>query len=51
MNNLHNIKLTGLSSKILLTFYNDILNYNNLVEKQFQNYNIKFIEKIDKPSL
>lgn len=51
MNNLHNIKLTSLSSKILLTFYNDILNNNNEVEKTFENYNIRFIENVEKPSL
>ena len=51
LNNLHNIKLTALSTKILLTFYNDILNNNNEVEKRFESYNIRFVEKVEKPSL
>ncbi len=53
LNGFNNIKLTGFSSKILLTFFNDIEICNKLVEQQLNNdiIKIRFIEEVDKPSL
>lgn len=53
LNKCNNIKLTPLSRKILLTFFNDIDINVKKVEKLFNTDNIKirFIKKVDKPSL